>query len=247
MLKFLIESRRLKSGDLIPAQDFGYTALDAVEYQNWFEGTQVYSYTLLEGCRFQSRDLSRFLCPDCIPVGSVEFCLAWYRGMGLPDIRPLNLPPELWKFAGREIFVSDGLPGGSGQYFVKDMEEFKAPGNGMASGGRAFPKPMLCSAWIDGIVSEWRAFVLDGEVQGIRCYGGDEWILPSRELILEIAQEYANRSYTLDVMVDGAGKTYPVEVHDFFACGLYGFDDPPALLRMLYRTQRKLLSPLKLA
>ena len=52
------------------------------------------------------------------------------------------------------------------------------------------------------------------------------------------------QAYTLDVAVKEDGDTDILELHDFFACGLYGFSDPTALRKMSILTQRKLLGRL---
>lgn len=50
------------------------------------------------------------------------------------------------------------------------------------------------------------------------------------------------QAYTLDVAVKEDGDADILELHDFFACGLYGFADPTALRKMTLLTQQKFLS-----
>lgn len=42
-------------------------------------------------------------------------------------------------------------------------------------------------------------------------------------------------AYTLDVAITDKGDTVVLEVHDFFSCGLYGFNDYRKLPYMLHR------------
>lgn len=90
--------------------------------------------------------------------------------------------------------------------------------------------------WLDeGFLSEWRVFVLDGNIIDIQNYAGDVWTLPSKSSVecMIYAFEHAKGSnappsYTLDVGVhrDSVGlKTSVVEVHDFYACGTYSLND----------------------
>lgn len=86
------------------------------------------------------------------------------------------------------------------------------------------------SGTIPDIVSEWRVFVdkkdMRGPVLGCECYSGDPIAFPKADRINQFIEEYtlSPAIYTLDVMVDSAGNTWVVECHEFFSCGLYGFE-----------------------
>lgn len=103
--------------------------------------------------------------------------------------------------------------------------------------------------------SEWRTFVCDGEVIGIQRYLGDPLAFPDANVIRSMIQAYEDtdphpRSYTIDIGVISSkdswctleamlpedngneelfGKTVPIEVHPFAACGLYGLEEPEIL------------------
>jgi hypothetical protein len=86
------------------------------------------------------------------------------------------------------------------------------------------------SSLIPNIVSEWRVFVdkkatSNGPVIGIENYRGDPLMFPKKERILQFIEAYTTSPiiYTLDVMVDEHGNTWVLECHEFFSCGLYGF------------------------
>lgn len=247
---FLIESEMDSRHNILPSQDFGYSMIEAVKFQNWYEQSNTYDYRLIRDMSFKSslagapeREHYNYLHTNCIPVGSVEFCLAWYRKIGIQNIKPLNIPKELWKYAGRDVFISNTTYNPNQYYFMKDMDNIKAPHNGQIKGETHIKDgKMFFTEWVDNIVSEWRVFVLNKKVFGIKCYSGDEWILPSKEFIKGIVKEYDKGSYTLDIMVDSNSKNYIVELHDFFACGLYGFDDYTNIIKMMKRTQTDLLA-----
>lgn len=95
--------------------------------------------------------------------------------------------------------------------------------------------------WVQDIKSEWRVFVFNKKVRGIQCYSGDEWTLPNKDYVERVVKSCDELSYTLDVMVRENGETDIVELHDFFACGLYGFEDHASLLNMWVSTIRKIL------
>ena len=86
------------------------------------------------------------------------------------------------------------------------------------------------SGVIPDIVSEWRVFIdkkdMRGPVIGCECYSGDPIAFPKADRIRQFIEAYtlSPEIYTLDVMVDKFGNTWVVECHEFFSCGLYGFE-----------------------
>lgn len=86
------------------------------------------------------------------------------------------------------------------------------------------------SSVVPDIVSEWRIFVdkkdIRGAVVGCECYSGDPIAFPRADRIRQFIDAYTLSPdiYTLDVMVDKFGNTWVVECHEFFSCGLYGFE-----------------------
>lgn len=106
-------------------------------------------------------------------------------------------------------------------------------------------KSIFLSEWVEHVNSEWRVFVFNGEVRDIRCYSGDVCTLPDKEYVEKIAKTYSDTSgkhaFTVDVMVTDEGKTDIVELHDFFSCGLYGFEDYSVLPLMWSVTMTDIL------
>ncbi len=185
-----------------------------------------------------------------IPVGSVDFCekllREWY---GVEYIYPLNIPPQLLvpQYTGRKVAYCSSsaeweeiLSGNAGfdpqHLFVKRADRAKAEpafffpeerGNAPFFGipkGRCY----LVSESLLDIKSEWRAFIWNGRILDIRCYSGDFWTFPDRKAVEGMVAAYTDnppRAYTLDVAVLGDGRTVIMEVHNFIACGLYGFED----------------------
>ena len=78
-------------------------------------------------------------------------------------------------------------------------------------------------------VAEFRTFVLQGEVIGVRHYGGNALRFPDPDVINTIVSSYtdAPASYAVDVGVVEDGRTLLVEVNDSYATGAYGL--APAL------------------
>ena len=109
-------------------------------------------------------------------------------------------------------------------------------------------EPMLFANEVKNICSEWRLFVCDGEILGLKCYAGQAFVPPDKKycetVVNAVDKNGGFRAYTLDDLVLDNGDTDILELHDFFACGLYGFSDPAAIRKMAILTQRRLLGRL---
>ncbi|MCM1167221.1 MAG: ATP-grasp domain-containing protein [Lachnospiraceae bacterium] len=227
MKNFLIQTRTYND-NIIPATSFGYTAFEIAEYYHWFDK---------DDCRYAAHYLNPTYSPflpseltaQNIPVGSVEFALDWFKQAGIENIKPLNIPKELWEYC-RHYITIDKYSNVSGHFMMKDTDKIKAENNGeyFFHGVGGDDKKYFLSRWVEDVKSEWRAFIYDGDVRDIRCYSGDPWVIPDKAYVEEIAKIYSDiskkRAFTLDVMVTDC-KTDIVELHDFFSCGLYGFED----------------------
>lgn len=236
-MRYLIQTEP-RSGLVVPAQDYGYTVVDAVEQHNWLYPDDKQTIRYRRNSQFEKDELSS----SCLPVGSVEFCLDWYRQAGCGLVKPLNIPKELWTSVRRKVFEAASLAEDGKQYYGKDINAIKAHWNGVYK-SYSGPKTLQFSEWTNDVVSEWRLFVSRKEIVDIRCYLGDQWRLPDRLYCECVAQEYGkyNPAFTLDVFVRQNGDTDILELHDFFACGLYGFDDARLLLRMLRDSRQHIM------
>ena len=73
-------------------------------------------------------------------------------------------------------------------------------------------------------LSEFRVFVMHGEIVGVRQYNGDHLLFPdpARVKAAVAAFEEAPSAYALDFGVCEDGRTLVVEVNDGYAIGSYG-------------------------
>ena len=246
MQRFIIEGKTVFDNycqnHIVPAQDYGYTAIQAVDYYGWLNSADKdidrYGFDLTNDITAK-----RYHAENYIPIGSVDFVLAWLKAMGVPHVAPLNIPRELWQHCKRDVRI-DYCSNINGHWMLKDTDTIKAPYNGEVyfhgDGGK--DKKYFLTRWVDDIDSEWRVFIFDKKILGIKCYSGDELIVPDRSYIEEIAQTYDKRCYVLDLFVRNNGTVTDIcELHDFFACGLYGFDDLKMLPIMWSATIKELL------
>lgn len=87
--------------------------------------------------------------------------------------------------------------------------------------------PVDCSEVVS-FRSEYRCFVLNSEVIGVRPYKGDPLLFPESRRIREAVAAWADApaAWALDVGVTATNQTLLVEVNDSYALGSYGL--PPA-------------------
>lgn len=178
-----------------------------------------------------------------IPVGSIEFVLAYLQKWYKKTVYPINIPTCLMgkKFTGRKVFngTEEDV---TGNQFVKSNDGFKLFADVIVS--MPPPKGNYQISEIIDILSEWRAFVWNGRLLGVNHYSGYFWNFPDKASIYNMVEEYskndAPKAYTLDVAVTKKG-TFIIEVHDFFSVGLYGFEDQSNLPYMLSQSWNSLI------
>ena len=227
--------------------DFSFTLLESARYQNWLQ--QDKNAVTIKYINCLTNDNIWFFKPfheHYIPVGSVEFVLSWMKRFSVPTPKPMNVPVELFDFVERGIFngphydMNDILD----ERFVKSNDHIKGFKEVIDSTYQLPEGNYQFSELID-IESEWRCFVYQGKLVGLQNYSGVFSMFPDIKTILYMIHEYKSApiAYTLDVGVkpiveiDGSffNKTFVIECHDFFSCGLYGFADHKIYPYMLYR------------
>lgn len=209
---------------------------------------------------------------NVILVAFIEDTNKWLADMGIPPKMALNIPEALSKdcFVGRLIWTTwlgwyrkmnerlktdkliSGLvdpypvfvkPAGRAKEFVagvvrseKDLDLFF---HDLPNETRLF-----CSEVVD-FVSEYRVFVCEGRVLGIKHYLGDFFTFPDTELIKAMVDDYrgAPAGYSLDVGVLQDGRTVLVECNDGWSLGNYGLD-PNLYVRLLVARWRELMKPI---
>ena len=261
-MKFLVQQ-----GVLL---DFIFAIQKAKEWWDWWKPKEGIVEFVDSGC-------SKDICP----IGSLEFCLDYYKKLGIANLKPLNVPAHLFQYSigynngsRKSVNISSwleelvksavkmrGTPleaseerikniSWKGGMYVKSETKFKHPGNGLYDSIGAFmdspgydPSDSYQITCFDPEISdEWRYFVYDGKVVGMKCYVSDDIMnpkVPDKGWVLDKIKRIDLPAYTLDVATSNNSNTKTpkiVEVHDFFSCGLYGFDDYNLLPYMFYRS-----------
>lgn len=173
--------------------------------------------------------------PDALVCGFIEDVFKALDKLKLPRPPSIDYPRELNDFYARKIWegtldeIQDrGLHPG---VFVKPRSFQKLFTGFVWTGSPAcrlrlapYPKetPVFFSHVIE-FVSEYRCFVLDGEIQAVKFYRGDWSKAPTRDVVVAAVRAYQPyRAYAIDFGVLSDGRTVVVEVNDAFALGCYG-------------------------
>lgn len=235
----------------------------AIEYYQWKADNMSAEYCTLEdindGCTFIDADEIR----DYIPVGTLEFVYAFIdkfiKKDGSSELKPLNLPEELFPYANRKILnVSlDSKHIRESVYdsfyvsvYIKSNDRIKSEIN-----GRYIPVVLLSdnllpdgnyqiSEYNHNIISEYRLFIYNDELKGIQYYSGSYTVFPDIEKIYDMLDCYKHNygygpapiAYTLDIGITKFNEIIPIECHEFYSCGLYGFSDYNVLPYMFSKT-----------
>lgn len=220
---------------------------EKVREHNWLhQETTPYEISLVTMEEMRAT-LPAYITDDScdVPIGSIEFVETFLLRMyGVEGLIPILIPKELQRerYLGRRIAVvcdhtalrEKAREWNREKVFLKSASQLKCdytgvynPANDHLPRDSAFflSEPLT-------MLSEWRIFIWKGKVVGVRNYAGDQWLLPSREMVEEMVRNYtgAPDAYTLDVAVCQVGEDVPhrtvvVEVHRFISCGLYGFEE----------------------
>lgn len=207
-MKFLIQTLngRVK-------YDFAFTLMESVDFLRWFRNDKEIDFVLTDGD----------LIEGYIPIGNVKFVSDYLEKFYGKRPKPINIPIELLdkRYTGRTV-INGTEKDIVGRKFVKSNDKIKSFTEFCTSA----PEGNYQISDVIEIDSEWRAFVYNGRLVGLNNYSGAFDIFPDPVKIREMIGVYETRpvAFTLDVAVCNR-ETYIIEVHDFFSCGLYGFDD----------------------
>lgn len=229
MRKFLIQ----KENDYL--FDFCNQTIEAIHYLNWFNQEQIYDYKIIS-IKEIINDFNNTY-KEYIPIGSIEFVLMYYRKYhNIENITPICIPNELNK---KEYLLREIRRGSKANelnldnpVFMKNILEFKKE-TIIDYMKEDFKKDKFLVSELIEIDSEWRGFVLNGKLLDLRCYSGEFSAFPNINVVYDMIKAYteALRAYTIDVAVTKNG-TALLEIHQFFSCGLYGFNQNQKLIAM---------------
>lgn len=194
--------------------------------------------------------------PEDLVVGSFSDTLEALEKWGIhPELS--DYPDELLPFCGRKIWKSTLFTvtrhSELWHVFVKPVHEAKrfhgtvidTSEDLVKLGGALEDFEIWCSERVN-FLSEWRLWVLDGEIIGLTPYAGRWDLFPDVEVMKKAVKAFksAPAAYALDFGVTDTGRTLLVETSDGYglsSCGL----NPEKYVRILARRWQELTKDVK--
>jgi hypothetical protein len=229
--------------------DFSFTLLESIRYHNWLvHGIEMKTKFIDYIDRYDNKVWKfKDYHEKYVPVGSVEFVIAFMEHFGIKPPLPMNVPDELIPYAGRYVINCNHMDLEDielHKYFLKSADKIKGTAGIFHKGEVEIPAGNYQLSSVIDIESEWRCFVYKGELVGMQNYSGDFTLFPDVWKIKKILIpdfKSAPIAYTLDVGIVNGCDTVVIECHDFFSCGLYGFAEHRIYPHMLQRWFREYL------
>lgn len=200
---------------------------------------------------FEEQDLpTHALTKETLVHGWVRVVHTALKQVGAPVPEPLDYPEELRSFLARPVrrtTLDEGLRRWAEDWdafrpqFVKPVEHKLFTGHVVErfsdlAETTSFPgdTPVWMADTVN-FVTEYRLFVHEHRIRGIKHYRGDPWRTPDKATAVQMVRDYspaAPVAYGLDVGITEDGRTCLVEINDCYSLGNYGFD-PVAYCEML--------------
>lgn len=182
--------------------------------------------------------------PEDPIVGTLDDVEVAMDKMGIRLI-PLDYPEELSAFLGRKIWKSTLFSitshADSWHVFVKPIWDVKRFSGTVLDksedliklGGGLEDIPVWCSEKVN-FLSEWRLWVLHGQIIGLNPYAGQWDLFPDVEIMKQavMAFTHAPCGYALDFGVTDDGRTLLVEASDGYVLRSFGLP-PEKYVRLL--------------
>lgn len=148
----------------------------------------------------------------------------------------VSIPEELMNFAGRKIWTStlEEIREFEPKVFIKPLDGHKLFNGHIRTGEMKdliftsmYPdETKILVSEVVNFVSEYRGFVLENKLIGLKHYRGDFTKLVDSKIIESAIKEYKNApvAYSIDFGLTDDGRSLLVEVNDAFSLGCYGLD-----------------------
>lgn len=178
--------------------------------------------------------------PNAVPVGSIEFC---EKILGR-RICATNIPKGLRDpmYTGRKVTDADSSTlsmvfkrYSAKELFIKSATQCKCNYTGIYKPSDNIPEDKYFVSEVIKVEAEWRCFIWRGQILDIRRYAGDYAAQLSKSAIqmvknmvtaAEAEFNHKKPAYVIDIgKIETKELPVIIEVHNFVACGLYGFHD----------------------
>lgn len=168
---------------------------------------------------------------DAIVVGFIEDILNISKIMGFDELKQIDYPDELKEYLHRDISITTTSnicneypffikPTGIKSFSGRVVREFKDL-IGVINTELYFTKT------IHKIESEYRCFILGGEILGVKHYKGNPFISINENILNDMVCKYktAPNSYSLDIGITDKGLNILIECNNGYSTGNYGLSE----------------------
>lgn len=219
--------------------------LEKSEITNEFINNNVYAawegFWLL-GCECIPFQWKQF---DHLPITKESIVVGWIRTvrkafsvLEVADPPEVSIPPSLAEYAGRKTWTTTlgdlRKSDDNSKIFIKPLEGHKLFTGHVRTGEMKDliatamcpdETNVLCSEVVN-FISEYRGFVLDGKLIGLKHYAGDFRKMIDVSVVEEAITKYKDApvAHSIDFGLTDDGRTLLVEVNDAFSLGSYGLD-----------------------
>lgn len=218
--------------------------LERSEVTNEFINTNVYNawegFWLL-GCHCIPFTWKQFdhlpFTKETVVVGWIRTVRKAFQVLGVQTPPEVSIPDELMDFAGRKIWTStlgDIRKEDDLRVFIKPLDGHKLFTGHVRTGEMkdliftsVYPdETKILVSDVVKFVSEYRGFVLDGKLIGLKHYAGDFKLMIDADKVEAAIKQYKSApvAYSIDFGLTDDGRTLLVEVNDAFSLGCYGLD-----------------------
>ena len=177
------------------------------------------------------KDTPSDLTKEDIIVGYISDIQKAFLKVGVPIPQAIDYPEEINRFLCRRIKrmrteeLKDNYP-----YFIKPVNHKLFEGRVVREFkdliGIQDTEIYYCEDIIN-FVSEWRVYITNKEIIGIKHYKGDVFKIPQEKTIKEIINSYTKQpnTYTIDIGITEIDYNVLIEVNDGYSSGNYGLTE----------------------
>lgn len=168
-----------------------------------------------------------------IPVGNLEFTHIYFAEHFNTTLIYTHIPSELKHFLNYEHIQTSNLNEIPNNFICTKIspllpyEEITKTQDTKLTPATYFARQPL------EILSEWRIFVFNKNIQDIKLKKGTYKYYPDEQLIQEIisSYKYSPPSYFIDIATNNK-QNYLIKVNNFYSCQLFGFDKYEIITQM---------------
>lgn len=172
-----------------------------------------------------------------ICIGSVQATSKFFELAGIAIPEYLGYPEQLKSYLGRKIEETTfGELGTDFPYFVKPAQDIKMFTGDVVDNPKHLeylvmfdkckPETKVIKSELVDFVTEYRVFVSNGKIYGMKHYKGDWMQFIDTSIVNKMVEDFKDcpSAYTLDVGLTSTGETLLVEINDMWAIGSYGLE-----------------------